>query len=121
MYPNRSPALVSYAFGLSKVCNKLPSVTSKIYALPEPVPPASPSSGAPTMARLPDIDTESPKKSFASAPYAFGLSNVCNKLPSVTSKIYALPEPVPPASSSLRVPTIARLPDIATDIPNSSL
>ena len=85
------------------------------------MPPASSSATAPTIARLPDIATELPNLSSSLVPYAFGLSKVCNKLPSVTSKIYALPEPVPPASSSLRVPTIARLPDIATDIPNSSL
>jgi hypothetical protein len=38
----------------------------------------------------------------------------------VTSKIYALPESLPPYSSSYRAPTIAELPDIATEKPNLS-
>ena len=59
--PNRSPALVLYAFGLSNVCTRAPVVTLNMYALPDKPPPASSSPIAPTIAELPDIATEKPK------------------------------------------------------------
>ena len=75
----------------------------KIYALPE-LPPLDPypasDSKALIITTFPDIATELPKKSSVLVPYAFGLSSVCTRAPEVTLKIYALPERVPPASSS---------------------
>ena len=46
---------------------------------------------------------------------------MCNRAPVVTLKIYALPELLPPASSSDDALTIARSPDIATELLKKSL
>src|SRR5689334_8337984 len=110
---SKSPASLAVSFAC---CVQTVPDRTKTYADPASLTPGMSSSGAPTTAVSPTIQTELPNRSSTAASLAMSLACRFHAVPDRT-KTYADPALLPPALSSRYAPTIAVLPEIETEKP----